>query len=228
MNYPMPSGSSSGRCCPRPCGAASGWTTEGSSTGSCGSSAPARPGGMCPSGTDPGPRCTPVSAGGPRTAPSSGCCGPRRPRRTRPGTSAGWCRSTPPSCGPTSTRPGPEKVPLWSSSSCGGGWGLVEGAVSEHCEEHVETDVQTQIDVDAALTGHVPAPVFAFFPASPAASACRHPRYEETACWGLWLGGPSWVRHEAPCDRVDVVGGVDAVVDGGVGSDTTVTRLDVG
>lgn len=38
----------------------------------------------------------------------------------------------------------------------------------------------------------------------------------------------SWVRYEALCDRVEVVGGVVAVVDGGVGSDATVTRLDVG
>lgn len=50
MNCLIPSGSSSGRCCPLPCGGGSGWTTEGSSTESCGSSAPGRPGGMCPSG----------------------------------------------------------------------------------------------------------------------------------------------------------------------------------
>ncbi|CAM5263710.1 hypothetical protein SALBM217S_08151 [Streptomyces griseoloalbus] len=94
MNCPMPSGPSCSRCCPGPSGAAGGWTTGRSSTGSCGSSGPERPGGTCPSGMAPGRRCTPASAGGPRTAPSSGCSGPPRPGPTRPGTSSGWCRST--------------------------------------------------------------------------------------------------------------------------------------
>ncbi|MGG8695746.1 transposase [Streptomyces lividans] len=48
-------------------------------------------------------------AGGRRTGRSTGCCGPRRPRRTRRATSSGWCRSIPRSSGPTSMRRGLEK-----------------------------------------------------------------------------------------------------------------------
>lgn len=79
MNCPMRSGGSSDRCRPRPCGGGSGWTTEESSTGSCGSPVPVRPGGMCPSGTGRGRHCPPALVGGPWTGPSSGCCGPRSP-----------------------------------------------------------------------------------------------------------------------------------------------------
>lgn len=82
MNCPMPSGSASVCGCPRPCEGGSGWTTEGSSTGSGGSSAPGRPGGMCPSGTGRGPYCIPASAGGRQTAPLSGCSRQLRRRRT--------------------------------------------------------------------------------------------------------------------------------------------------
>lgn len=109
MNCRMQSGSSSVRCCPGPHVVGSGWMTGWFPTGSCGSSVPGRLGGMYPSGTVRGPRCTPVSVGRRRTAPSSGCCGPRRRRRTRPESWSGWCRSTRPSCAPTSTPPGPEK-----------------------------------------------------------------------------------------------------------------------
>ncbi len=88
MNCPMRSGSSSGRCCRCHRVAGSGWTIEGSSTGSFGSSALGQPGGMCPSGTVRGPRCTPVSDGGRQAAPSSGCSGPPR-RRPTPGPEKG-------------------------------------------------------------------------------------------------------------------------------------------
>lgn len=94
MNCPMSNGSSSGRCCPCRRVGASGWTTAGSSTGSCGSSVQARPGGTCPSGTGRRPRCTRVFAGGRWTARSSGCSAPPRSGRTPPGTSTGWCRNS--------------------------------------------------------------------------------------------------------------------------------------
>jgi transposase len=61
-----------------------------------------------PSGTGPGPRCIPASAGGRGTAPSSGCCVPRRPGRTRPEIWSGWCRSTPPCARPPARRRGPK------------------------------------------------------------------------------------------------------------------------
>lgn len=83
--------------------------TGGSSTGSCGSSVPGRPGGTFPSGTGHGPHSTPVSVGGRWPAPSTGCSEPRRPGQTLPVTSTGWCRSIPPSSAPTSMPPGPEK-----------------------------------------------------------------------------------------------------------------------
>nr|WP_308358638.1 transposase [Streptomyces sp. NEAU-Y11] len=51
----------------------------------------------------------PVSVAGLRTAPSTGCCRPRRPKRTRRGTSSGWCRSTPALSVSTSMRSVPEK-----------------------------------------------------------------------------------------------------------------------
>ena len=51
------------------------------STGSCGSSGPVPPGGMCPSGTGRGPRCTPASAGGLWMARSSACSARPRPSR---------------------------------------------------------------------------------------------------------------------------------------------------
>lgn len=79
------------------------------STGSCRSSALGSLGGTCPSGTDRGPVSIPVSAGGRRTARSSGCSRPRKRRPTRAVTSTGWYRSTPPSSAPTSTPPEPEK-----------------------------------------------------------------------------------------------------------------------
>lgn len=82
-----------------------------SSTGSCGSSVQGPLGGMGPSGSVRGPRCTPAFAGRRRTGRSSGCSTPprRRRRQTRPATSTGWCRSAPLSPAPTSTPPEPEK-----------------------------------------------------------------------------------------------------------------------
>ncbi|WP_374211273.1 transposase [Streptomyces sp. A 4/2] len=62
-----------------------------------------------PRGTAPGPPCIRASGAGPGTEPSTGYCGPRKPRRTRLATSTGSCRSTPLSCGHTSTPPGREK-----------------------------------------------------------------------------------------------------------------------
>ncbi|MFC5200230.1 transposase [Streptomyces kaempferi] len=55
--------------------------------------------------------CTPALAGGRRTAPSSGCSGPPRRRRTQWGMSTGWCRSTPPSSAPPARRRGPKRRP---------------------------------------------------------------------------------------------------------------------
>lgn len=106
MNCPTWNRSSSGHCCRDRCGAESGWTTRQSSTGSCGSFRLGWPGETYPSGTGRRPRCTLVSAGGPRTVRSLGCCRPHRRGRMRPTTSTGWCRSTAPSCAPTSTPAG--------------------------------------------------------------------------------------------------------------------------
>ncbi|MFF9128545.1 transposase [Streptomyces sp. NPDC014889] len=44
-------------------------------------------------------------AGEQRTGRSTGCCGPRRRRRTRRATSSGWCRSIPRSSELTSPAP---------------------------------------------------------------------------------------------------------------------------
>src|SRR6201991_4823792 len=41
--------------------------------------------------------------------------------------------------------------------------------------------IQAQVDIDAAVIVHTLAPILALFPALPAASACRHPRYDVTA-----------------------------------------------
>ncbi len=109
MNCPTLSGNSCSRCCPGLRWGDHGWTTGQSSTGSCGSSGPGWRGGTCLSDTGRGPASIPVSAGGQRTGLLTGCSVPRRRGRMPRETLSGWCRSTPPSSAPASTRSEPEK-----------------------------------------------------------------------------------------------------------------------
>lgn len=87
--------------------ATTGWCSKGSA-GGCG---PVRRGGTCRIGSARGRPCGRGSIGGRRTGPGPGCWRPRSSTPTRPASWAGTCRSTPRSCGPTSTPPGRATAP---------------------------------------------------------------------------------------------------------------------